>query len=106
LALEYSLDIQARIPMALSSIHNFICTHKPGEEPLPGNPDIPPGDNSDEDLNPVATEQEDVDVRRDKIAQDMWDHYQHVCEEWGMDTDESGSDEDDDEEHSSGSNDD
>jgi hypothetical protein len=106
LALEYSLDIQARIPVALSSIHNFICTHEPGEEPLPGNPDIPPGDNSDEDLNPVATEQEDVDVRRDKIAQDMWDHYQHVCEEWGMDTDESGSDEDDDEEHSSGSNDD
>jgi hypothetical protein len=43
--------------------------------------DIPPGDNSDEDINPVAIEQEDVDVWQDKIAQDVWDHYQHVCKE-------------------------
>jgi len=111
LAPEYSLDIQARIPVALSSIHNFIRTHEPGEEPLQGNPDIPPDDNSDEDLNPVGTgivEQEEADVRRDKIAQDMWDHYRHVCEEQGIDTDGSSSDEDDDEdeEHLSGSNDD
>ena len=49
--------------MALSSIHNFIHTHEPSKEPLSGNPDIPPGDNFDEDINPIVTEKEDVDVQ-------------------------------------------
>jgi len=59
------------------------------------------------DINPIGTgivEQEEADVQRDKIAQDMWDHYRHVCEERGIDTDESGSDKDEDE-YSSSSND-
>ena len=38
LALEYNLHIQACIPVALSTIHNFICTHEPGEEALLGSP--------------------------------------------------------------------
>ena len=83
LAPEYSLAIQARIPVALSAIHNFIRTHEPGEEPQQGNPDVhhDVNDHSNEDLAAGIVEQEEVDVRRDKIAQDMWDDYLRVCEE-------------------------
>ena len=34
IALEYSLDIQAQISVALCAIHNFICAHDPNEDPL------------------------------------------------------------------------
>src|ERR1700732_1149288 len=74
---EYSLAIQARIPVAISAIHNFIRAHEPGEEPQQGNPDIHHDVNDHSNEDPVAgiVEREEVDVQHDKIAQDMWDDY-------------------------------
>jgi DDE superfamily endonuclease len=102
---EYSFKVQARIPSALCAIHNFIQVHDPMEGELPnhGNSEysssIPnPGDNgvrqmdfSEDDIS------EDVTVRRDKIAQDMWDSYQRILEDReGLEGEESGNDDDDD----------
>jgi hypothetical protein len=110
LAPEYNLDIQARIPVALSAIHNFIRTHEPGEEALLESPDILTNDNFGE--APVAgiVEQE-ADVQRDNIAEQMWDDYLHVCEERGIiDTIEDGegdnSEDDEERDRSDESNDD
>jgi hypothetical protein len=102
---EYSLDIQARIPVALSAIHNFICTHEPGEEPSLESPDILANDNSDEAPAAGIVEQE-ADVRRDSIAQELWDDYLRVREERGTGTDEEEVEDGEDEEsnHSDESN--
>ena len=54
LAPEYSLDIQAHIPVALSAIHNVICTHEPGEEPQQGNPDVHHDANDHSNEDPVV----------------------------------------------------
>ena len=34
---EYSLEIQAHIPAALATVHNFICHHEPGEDEIINN---------------------------------------------------------------------
>jgi len=82
---EYALDIQARIPSALSVIHNFITIHDPGEsEP----------DEADEadvgfgagDTGVAAAElgaggpgaQGDAGNLRDNIAEAMWVDYQRI----------------------------
>jgi hypothetical protein len=111
LAPEYNLHIQARIPVALSAVHNFIRTHEPGEEAPLGSPDILANDNSGEAPAAGIVEQE-ADVRRDDIAELMWDDYLRVCAERGINTNEEGEGEDGEDEdeeepnHSDGSNDD
>jgi len=103
LAPEYSLDIQARIPTALCAIHNFICVHdaKESEELVTHAHDGPGhGGNyyreDDDSFGPGLVDPEvDADVRRDEIAQKMWDDYQRISAERAA---EHGSGETDDEE--------
>ena len=94
LAPEYSLEIQAQIPAALAAIHNFIHIHDPDDEgPLIANNDNSSHDYSHEDCGPIFTHNnEDVDEQQDQIAQAMWDDYQRVCEERGIEAVESEDD--------------
>jgi hypothetical protein len=101
LAPEYNLHIQAHIPVALSTIHNSICTHEPGKEAQLGSPDILTNDNSGE-APAVGIVEQEADVWRGDIAKLMWDDYLHFCAEWGINTNkegerEDGEDEDEDE---------
>ena len=97
---EYSVKVQAQIPSALCAIHNFIKIHDPndGEMTNLGNSEysssIPnPGDNGVQQMNHVEDDvSHNVTVRRDKIAQDMWDSYQRVLE--AREGDESGNEDD------------
>ena len=78
MAPEYSMDIQARIPAALAAIHNFIRIHDPETNPIPDE-DHNTGHVNDADHQASSLEaerQDDIsDVRRDEIAQAMWDDY-------------------------------
>lgn len=80
---ELSLDIQARIPAALAGIHNYIRRHDPNEledVDLRVAEDLQPG--TQPDLGNLATshitagEKHQADIRRDAIAQQMWEQYQ------------------------------
>jgi hypothetical protein len=64
LAPEYSLDIQAQIPAALSAIHDFIYAHDPMPDHLPqGDSNIQTHDNTDDNtLNFPMTEEADGQV--------------------------------------------
>ena len=92
LAPEYNLEIQARIPAALAAIHNFICLHDPNDDDEPhivnGDTLHDPGHFSDES-DCIYTPDEEVDERRDQIAQAMWNDYQRVCEEREISFDDS-----------------
>lgn len=93
------MHIQARIPAALCAIHNFISIHDPTEEIIHAdnnNEDAPDGDDH---IAPAmaAMEVNDVpSIRRDHIAQEMWEDYLTICMERGIhDADEEdGSEED------------
>ena len=89
---EYSMDIQVLIPPALAALHNFIREWDPEEIPeeITGYGD---DDELDYQVHPhpeslgelamgVVTprEREQANERRDKIAADMWDQYQHNLE--------------------------
>jgi hypothetical protein len=97
LAPEYSLEIQARIPSALAAIHNFIRLHDSEEGTLEGDIDDSMHGHFGEYSNPhaPATVEDEVDMRRDHIAQAMWDDYKRVCEERGIDTDDEVNSDDD-----------
>lgn len=99
---EYSVKVQAQIPSALCAIHNFIQIHDPAEEdklpdhetsnsitsiPNPGDYEVRQGDDNVTD---------DVAVRRDKIAQDMWASYQSVLEARENEGEDGDEDSDDD----------
>lgn len=102
------MDIQAQIPAALCSIHNFIRLHDAAEGPLPDTT----GPYHDgrctgyqeergevDDLNYHATGDEDVRAMRDRIAEQMWLDYQRVLrerDELGVDSDDLLDDIDDD----------
>ena len=100
---EYSVQVQAQIPSALCAIHNFIKIHDPddGETTDLGSSEysssIPnPGDNEVGHTNYAEDDgEDDVVLRRDKIAQDMWDSYQRVLQ--AREGDESGDELDEDE---------
>jgi hypothetical protein len=76
LAPEYDLEVQARIPAALAAIHNFISVHSPHDKPISSTTSdharVRMYDDADEDF---GGELDDVDLRRDRIAQKMWDDY-------------------------------
>jgi hypothetical protein len=85
---RYNLQVQAQIPAALCTIHNFICYHDPGEGPLQDETDST-GAGSDDDDDPADTSTADappgdvhganqMSVMRNSIASAMWDQYQQV----------------------------
>lgn len=109
LAPEYSILIQRQIPAALAALHNFILTHEPTNEPE-GEQDYLEaahnhGDPYDPDHRASSIEAEgrpsdqDVDERRNRIAQEMWDDYVVIRGEMGIpvggDDNEDEIDEDD-----------
>jgi hypothetical protein len=95
LAPEYSLEVQARIPAALSVIYNFISIHNPRDQPISNSTSdaVRMYDNVDEDIPFVGAEPDnrhgDMDLRWDMITQNMWDDYLRVCEERGIGTDDA-----------------
>lgn len=82
---EYNMDIQARIPVSLAALQNFIRLHDPIEEPILGSSDHHFNcDAEDEDyVAPVLQDSpiNDHDQRRDQIAEAMWTDYQRICQE-------------------------
>jgi hypothetical protein len=94
LAPEYSLNVQAWIPAALAAIHNFISIHNPHDQPISnttadgaqaGNLYI----NDEEDVAEApGPNKPNQDLRRDMIAQKMWDDYVGICAERGINMDD------------------
>ena len=86
LVLEYSIDIQTQIPVALATVYNFIRDQQPEEDGNDGNEDEddqPIGGGVDVD-DAEAEQNEGLDEdneRRDQIAGEMWAQYlaEHVC---------------------------
>ena len=89
---KFPLDVQARIPTALSALHNFIHTHHSDhDDPLESDSDEhnDNGDNQQQvhdqyvDRSEVEDNASDVDGQTakqmwDHIAQSMWDDYQNI----------------------------
>jgi hypothetical protein len=76
---EYKLSLQARIPTALSAVHNFIRKHDPTEAPLPKSNDAGRNTASYHPYLPeAATGQDEPSERRDRIADAMWRDYQLI----------------------------
>lgn len=102
IAPEYNLDIQARLPAALCTIHNFIRIHDPQEpadqhdtDAFVFNTGNPRFDNDYIASAEEAAAQDQPSARRDQIAQEMWDDYQRILQE--REDMESASDEEDNE---------
>jgi hypothetical protein len=79
---EYSMDIQARIPPALCALHNFIRHSDPTEiDDYPNAADFAVGRANGAGIGSLATqainpaERDRMALKRDQIAQDMWDSY-------------------------------
>lgn len=81
LAPEYSLEIQARLPVALAAVHNFILYHEPLDQPeatTEGNAGAEVHGRLDPDHRASSMEAEDDeegDERRETIANAMWEEY-------------------------------
>ena len=86
LAPEYDMDVQARVPPALSALHNFIRQHDPSDIEDYANTNMTefthhihvdgPGV-GDLAMHAMTTaERDQADAKREKIAQDMWNSYQ------------------------------
>jgi hypothetical protein len=80
---EYDMRIQALIPPALAALHNFIRIYDPddidteADEPLDF--DIGMGDRDVGELGVQLTSAETArgNARRNRIANQMWEQYQH-----------------------------
>ena len=79
---EYDMAIQARIPPALCAVHNFIRFHDKDEihEFVLDLHNQNPGDFYGElAAGPaVCAEKERAEIRRDNIAQAMWESYKEL----------------------------
>jgi hypothetical protein len=79
---QYDMAIQARIPPALCAVHNFIRIHDDDEihDFLPNVQDQNPGEFYGElAAGPaVRAEKERAEIKRDNIAQAMWENYQDL----------------------------
>jgi hypothetical protein len=81
LAPEYDLDIQARIPVALCTIHNFIREHDPDEgelfaqETLVDHDEVDDADVAYYAAVDVEDGEMDMGATRDQIATEMWEAY-------------------------------
>src|ERR1700678_2977377 len=81
LAPEYNMQIQAQIPAALCAIHNFISHHDPDEDEMEDLDDGGDGDDGGNDEHRACNEEAiEPSVRRDRIAQGMWDDYKRLLE--------------------------
>ena len=85
LVLEYSIDIQTQIPVALAAIYNFIHNQQPEEDGKDGNEDeddqpIGGGVDVDDDEAEQNKELDEDNERRDQITGEMWAQYlaEHV----------------------------
>jgi hypothetical protein len=92
LAPEYGLAIQAQIPSALCAIHNFIRIHDSSEGQLLEERDLHGQDYHifDQEV-PIGEEEEqtgEMSARRDQIAREMWEDYQQVVMQRGLDDSE------------------
>ncbi|KAG2052928.1 hypothetical protein BDR06DRAFT_1009067 [Suillus hirtellus] len=79
------MDIQAQIPAALCSLHNFIHSHDPAEGRLP-DADYSLGDVHATNWEQGAGEEHpaacnDLHLMRDRIAEAMWVDYQCILQE-------------------------
>ncbi|KZP10258.1 hypothetical protein FIBSPDRAFT_758700, partial [Athelia psychrophila] len=91
LAPEHNLQIQARIPVTMAALHNFILFHEPLDEPEAAFVDVAMGERHGDPLDPdhcASSEQaegierqartlDDVigDARQEQIATAMWEDY-------------------------------
>jgi hypothetical protein len=94
---RYNLQIQARIPAAMCTIHNFIRLHDPQEGPLPdADSDGDLAEDEEEVVAAVDEEEAPNDMKhlRDRIAEDMWTQYQQVLSERALASDDDVDDED------------
>lgn len=76
---EFDVSTQAHIPSALAALHNFIQEHDPNELADRKNVRDPePGPITSElSIGTVwESDGEAIEVKRDLVAQDMWDSYQ------------------------------
>ena len=91
LAPEYNLEIQARIPAALCSIHNFIRTHDQfdQDEDLV-EPDYGGHDDYHDIGEAAALGPDEPSARWDQIAQQMWDDYVEIFNERDHEAQEDG----------------
>lgn len=105
LAPEYNLEIQARIPAALCSIHNFIRTHGDQldrDENLVEPDCINDCGDHDHVAEAAAVGPDEPSARRDQIAQQMWDDYVEICNERDHENQELEDEEDGDEDEEDG----
>jgi glucosamine 6-phosphate synthetase-like amidotransferase/phosphosugar isomerase protein len=101
------MEIQARLPVALAAIHNFTQKHKPdGAQAIQltdgearGFLDDDEAHNADE-AEEEEEERTEMQVKRDQIAQEMWESYQHVLAQRLMEDPDSLDDDEDDEDAS------
>jgi len=90
LAPKYNLHVQARIPAALCTIHNFIRLHDAEEGPLPDahgtshaseGAHVAHSDSEHQGTHWQGANNNEMNHRRDRIAKEMWDQYQTVLHE-------------------------
>ena len=80
------MAIQARIPPALAAVHNFICIHDEYEI-LEFEEDLEDGEPREHNYGELAegppshAEKTCSEVKRDEIAQAMWESYQALVHE-------------------------
>ena len=82
LAPEYTLEVQAHIPAALATIHNFTRCHESGEEEEDGEgegdgnePISGRVENDDNEAEWADVGINEPDMRRNGIATAMWEQY-------------------------------
>ena len=93
LAPEYDMEVQARIPVSLAALHNFIHIHDPKEGPVIGSSSrhsqaTDDADGQEDYVAPVLQGDEEMDERREQIAEAMWADYQRICQERGINVDD------------------
>ena len=83
---EYSMAIQACIPPALATVHNFICIHNE-DEILEFEGDLEDGEPGECDYGELAkglpshAEKICCEVKQDELVQAMWESYQALVHE-------------------------
>lgn len=87
LAPEYNIEVQARLPVSLAALHNFIRIHDPKEEPVIGSNShhSTQADDAEEQVLRDGLDSGEIDGQRDQIADAMWIDYQRICHERGID---------------------
>ena len=86
LPVEFPLNIQARLPAALCTLHNFTSTHDNDNDSsnnTSDNTDSDSQDNNNETPGAEPVPNDDITAKQmhDNIAQAMWDGYMHILRE-------------------------